>query len=181
MPILQLNSESTNNYNSWCQNTGITANCSGIMTLRTDIKQVSCERAWLKNLDWNFELTPWLWSWHVFVLFLGGLSLHLNHLIAQRLAICDRPFGTFLIGIFLSNLDTWHLETYPRTYYGHFWNMSIFDGSRAIRVIFRKWVPSENQRYLKNGWPRPPFWDLTWGGQMTGLQDRLIFSGLRHT
>ena len=38
--------------------------------------------------------------------FLGGLSLHLNHLIAQRLAICDRPFGTLLIGIFLSNLDT---------------------------------------------------------------------------
>ena len=113
--------------------------------------------------------------------FLGGLSLHLNHLIAQRLAICDRPFGTLLIGIFLSNLDTWHLETYPRTYYGHFWNVSIFDGSRAIRVIFRIWVPSENQRYLENGWPRPPFWDLTWGGQMTGPKDRLIFLGLRHT
>ena len=126
--------------------------------------------------------------WHLFVTsqgsdfwFLGGLSLHLNHLIAQRLAICDWPFGTLPIGIFLSNLDSWHLETYPRTYYGLFWNISIFDGSRAIRVIFRKWVPSENQRYLQNGWPRPPFWDLTWCGQMTGLQDRLIFSGLRHT
>ena len=62
----------------------------------------------------------------------GGLSLHLNHLIAQRVAICHRPFGTLSIGIFLSNLDTGHLETYPRTCYGHFSNMSIFDGSRAV-------------------------------------------------
>ena len=93
--------------------------------------------------------------------FLGGLSLHLNHLIAQRVAICHRPFGTLSIGIFLSNLDTGHLETYPRTYYGHFSNMSIFDGSRAVRVIFRKWVPSENQRYLENGWPMLAFSKLT--------------------
>ena len=91
----------------------------------------------------------------------GHLSLHLNHLIAQRVEICHWPFGTLSIGIFLSNLDTGHLETYPRTYYGHFSNMSIFDGSRAVRVIFRKWVPSENQRYLENGWPMPAFPKLT--------------------
>ena len=42
-------------------------------------------------------------------------------------------------------------ETYRRTYSGHFWNMSIFDYSRAIWVLFRKWVVSENQSFLDEG------------------------------
>ena len=53
-------------------------------------------------------------------LFLGGLSLHLNHLIASRVANYDWPFQTLPFGLFCSNLDTWDLETYPRTYSGHF-------------------------------------------------------------
>ena len=52
--------------------------------------------------------------------FLGGLSLHLNHLIASRTANYDWPFGTLPFGLFGSNLDTRDLETYPRTYSGHF-------------------------------------------------------------
>ena len=64
--------------------------------------------------------------------FLGGLSLHLNHLIASRTANYDWPFGTLPFGLFGSNLDTRDLETYPRTYSGHFLNMSIFDDSRAV-------------------------------------------------
>ena len=52
--------------------------------------------------------------------FLGGLSLHLNHLIAQRMANYDWPFGTLFFRLFGSNLDTKDLETYPRTYSGHF-------------------------------------------------------------
>ena len=52
--------------------------------------------------------------------FLGGLSLHLNHLIASRMANYDWPFGTLPFGLFGSNLDTMDLETYPRTYSGHF-------------------------------------------------------------
>ena len=55
-----------------------------------------------------------------FPCFLGGLSLHLNHLIASRTANYDRPFGTLPFGLFGSNLDTRDLETYPRTYSGHF-------------------------------------------------------------
>ena len=54
------------------------------------------------------------------IVFLGGLSLHLNHLIASRAANYDWPFGTLPFGLFGSNLDTRHLETYPRTYSGHF-------------------------------------------------------------
>ena len=54
------------------------------------------------------------------VLFLGGLSLHLNHLIASHMANYDWPFGTLPFGLFSSNLDTRDLETYPRTYSGHF-------------------------------------------------------------
>ena len=71
------------------------------------------------------------------VSFLGGLSLHLNHLIASRTANYDWPFGTLPFELFGSNLDTRHLETYPRTYSGHFCNMSIFDDSMA---------------FSKNGW-----------------------------
>ena len=52
--------------------------------------------------------------------FLGGLSLHLNHLIASHVANYDWPFGTLPFGLFGSNLDTRDLETYPRTYSGHF-------------------------------------------------------------
>ena len=52
--------------------------------------------------------------------FLGGLSLHLNHLIASRMTIYDWPFGTLLFGLFGSNLETRDLETYPKTYFGHF-------------------------------------------------------------
>ena len=33
--------------------------------------------------------------------FLGGLSLHLNHLIASRMANYDWPFGTLPFGLFL--------------------------------------------------------------------------------
>ena len=51
---------------------------------------------------------------------LGGLSLHLNHLIASHTANYDWPFGTLPFGLFGSNLDTRDLETYPRTYSGHF-------------------------------------------------------------
>ena len=38
--------------------------------------------------------------------FLGGLSLHLNHLIASCAANYDWPFGTLPFGLFGSNLDT---------------------------------------------------------------------------
>ena len=53
-------------------------------------------------------------------LFLGGLSLHLNHLIASHAANYDWPFGTLPFGFFGSNVDKRDLETYPRTYSGHF-------------------------------------------------------------
>ena len=52
--------------------------------------------------------------------FLGGLSLHLNHLIASHTGNYDWPFGTLPFGLFGSNLDTRDLETHPRTYSGHF-------------------------------------------------------------
>ena len=52
--------------------------------------------------------------------FLGGLSLHLNHLIASCSANYDWPFGTLPFELFGSNLDTRDLETYPRTCSGHF-------------------------------------------------------------
>ena len=53
-------------------------------------------------------------------MFLGGLSLHLNHLIAERVSAPYRQFGTLPIGIFLSNLDSGQLETSFMTSYCHF-------------------------------------------------------------
>ena len=52
--------------------------------------------------------------------FLGGLSLHLNHLIAERVSAPYRQFGTLPIGIFLSNLDSGQPETSLMTSYCHF-------------------------------------------------------------
>ena len=52
--------------------------------------------------------------------FLGGLSLHLNHLIAERVSAHYWQFGTLPIGIFLSNLDSGQLETSLMTSYCHF-------------------------------------------------------------
>ena len=64
--------------------------------------------------------------------FLDGLSVNLNHLIASCMTNYDWPFGTLLFGLIGSNLDTMDLEAYPRTYSGHFCNMSIFGHSRTI-------------------------------------------------
>ena len=52
--------------------------------------------------------------------FLGGLSLHLNHLIASHVANYNWPFATLPFGLFCSNLDTRDLEIYHRTNFGHF-------------------------------------------------------------
>ena len=88
------------------------------------------------------------YSWIMqIIIFLGGLSLHLNHLIANY----NWPFGTLPFGLFGSNLDTGDLETYPRAYSGHFGNMSIFDDSRAVWVLFTKLVALENQSFLNEG------------------------------
>ena len=60
------------------------------------------------------------------------LSVHLKHLIAQHMTNYDWPFGILPFGLFWSNLDTRDLKTFARTYSGHFWNMSLFNDSRAI-------------------------------------------------
>ena len=52
-------------------------------------------------------------------MFLGGLSLHLNHLMASYMTNCDWSFGTLPFGLLWSNMDTRDLKTYPRTYSGH--------------------------------------------------------------
>ena len=59
-------------------------------------------------------------SFDKFLVLLGGLSLHLNHLIAERMSAPYWQFGTLPIGIFLSNLDSGQLETSLMTSYCHF-------------------------------------------------------------
>ena len=113
--------------------------------------------------------------------FLGGLSLHLNHLIASRMGISFRQFGTLPIGIFLSNLDSRHLMTSPRTLLGQFWHMSIFGDSRVIWVICQKKMPSENHFFLDEG--AMGLQSVSWfvGGQIPRLYGGTILGGVRHT
>ena len=88
--------------------------------------------------------------WH-FDIFLGGLSLHLNHLIQSRMEISYRLFETLAIGLLLSNLDSRQLETSPMTSYYQFWNMSIFGDSRAIQVICQKRCLQKINFFLDEG------------------------------
>ena len=93
----------------------------------------------------------------------------------------DWPFGTLPFGLFGSNLDTRDLETYPRTYSGHFWNMSIFDNSRAVWVLLRKWVVSENQSFLDEGAIVTPLISLVLGGQVPRLNHGPIWFPIQNT
>ena len=45
----------------------------------------------------SLKKTVWACTLMTFLGFLGGLSLHLNHLIASRVGICYRQFGTLPI------------------------------------------------------------------------------------
>ena len=96
---------------------------------------------------WNYNC-KWV-KFHT--CFLGGLSLHLNHLIQSHMEISYWLFGTLPIGLLLSNLDSRQLMTSPRTLIGQFWHMSIFGDSRAVQVICQKKMPSENQFFLDEG------------------------------
>ena len=97
----------------------------------------SFRRSWARShLLWPFRLLP---SVPVWILFLGGLSLHLNHLIGSRMRISYHSFGMLSIGIFFSNLDSRQLMTCPRTLSGQIWNMSLFGDSRAVRVLMPKY------------------------------------------
>ena len=72
--------------------------------------------------------------------FLGGLSIHLNHLIASRVTNYNWPFGTLPFGLFWSNLDTRELETYPRTY------SSIFEICQFLTI------QGPFEYFSENGW-----------------------------
>ena len=79
-----------------------------------------------------------IWLKEGLSVFLGGLSLHLNHLIAERVSAHYWQFGTLPIGIFLSNLVSGQLETSLMTSYCYFWNLSTFGNSRAVWVFWPK-------------------------------------------
>ena len=94
-------------------------------------------------LLWIIQLVCWL------AVLLGGLSLHLNHLIESWPAASYRLFGTLPIGIFFSNLDLRQLMTCPRTFFGQIWNMSLFGDSRAVWVLMAKYRPFRKSIFSK--------------------------------
>ena len=136
----------------------------------------------LDTLGWIFEyVTDWPFPGVLSADFLGGLSLHLNHLIQSRMEISYRLFGTLPIGLLFSNLDSRQLETSPMTSYDQFWNMSTFDDSRAVRVICQKKMPSENRFFLDEGATRLRWGIGVLGGQVPRLYGDTIFGGVWHT
>ena len=72
--------------------------------------------------------------------FLGGLSLHLNHLIALGMTIYDWPFGTLPFRPFGSNLDTRTL--------GHILGpfLVIFEICQFLMI------PGPFEYFSENGW-----------------------------
>ena len=77
--------------------------------------------------------------------FLGGLSLHLNHLIQSRMEIPYRLFGTLPIGLLLSNLDSRELETshdilWPILKYVNFWRLQGRSSNLSQKDAFRKLI-----------------------------------------
>ena len=71
----------------------------------------------IKQLSKWFHFTKYADS---SAMFLGGLSLHLNHLIAEHMSAPYWQFGTLPIGIFLSNLVSGQFETSLMTSFCHF-------------------------------------------------------------
>ena len=101
-------------------------------------------------------------SWIELAPLLGGLSLHLNHLIASCMGICYWQFGTLPIGIFLSNLDSRQLDTSLMTSYGHFWHMSTFGNSRAVWVLLPKYGGLRKSKFSR--WRSDRWSTRLWGG-----------------
>ena len=112
---------------------------------------------------WTSLCQVFLWTYSLVQLFhfLGGLSLHLNHLMASGMGICYRQFGTLPIGIFWSNLDSRQLDTFLMTSYGHFWHMSTFGDSRAIWVLLPKYGALRKSKF---SWWRSDQWSTRLGG-----------------
>ena len=98
--------------------------------------------------------------------FLGGLSLHLNHLIGSCMAISYWQFGTLPIGIFLSNLDSTQLMTSPRTLFGQFWHMLIFGDLQGCLSTFAKigCLQKINFFSMKEWQGFKVFWGFRWAG-----------------
>ena len=148
-----------------------------LMIFTCDIKMNinMCEPHYV-NLFYVFFCKPPLQSssltiWHLFDNltsfdspsqdFLGGLILHLNHLIASRIGICYRQFGTLPIGIFLSILDSRQLDTSLMTSCGHFCHMSTFGDSRAVWVLLPKYGALRKSKFSQ--W-RSDQWLMRLGG-----------------
>ena len=110
--------------------------------------------------------------------FLGGLSLHLNHLIAQRMSAPYWQFGTLPIGIFLSNLDSRQLETSLMRYFSHFHICQLLATPGPFEYFGQNWVSSENQSFLHEGATGLQSDLGVLDGQMTRLHDGTIFGGV---
>ena len=115
--------------------------------------------------------------------FLGGLSLHLNHLIQSRAEISYWLFGTLPIGLLLSNFSQdslrhllWHLMT-------NFEICQLLATPGLFEYLGQKPRCSENQFFLDEGVTRlqQGLGGGVLGGQVPRLYGGTIFGHVRHT
>ena len=124
---------------------------------------------------------PWAEGILVFLWFLGGLSLHLNHLIAECMSAHYWQFGTLPIGIFLSNLVSGQLGDISYDIlllllkFVNFWWLQ-----GRLKYFGQNWVSSENQSFLGEGATGLQCDFGVLGSQITRLYDGTIFEGF-HT
>ena len=110
-------------------------------------------------------------------LFLGGLSLHLNHLIAECMSAHYWQFGTLPIGIFC---QIWSQDSLRHL----LWHLTVtFEICQLLvtpgpfEYFGQNWVSSENQSFLDEG-AMGLRCDLgVLGSQITRLYDGTILGG----
>ena len=113
--------------------------------------------------------------------FLGGLSLYLNHLMGSPAANYDWPFGTLPFGLFGSNLVTKDLETYPRTYSGHFLKYVKFWQFQGHLSTFQKMGGLRKSKFSRWRSDCYPLISLVLGGEVPRLNHGPICFPIQNT
>ena len=108
-------------------------------------------------------------------------SIKLNYyLIASRMANYDWSFGTLPFGLFWPNLDTRDLETYPRTYSGHFWNVNFWRFQGRLST-FQKMGGLRKSKFSRWRSDRYPLISLVLGGEVPRLNHGPICCPIQNT
>ena len=118
--------------------------------------------------------------WH-FDIFLGGLSLYLNHLIQSCAGISYQLFGSLSIGLLLSNLDSRQLETSHDILWLILKICQLLASPGPFKYFWQDEMSSENHFFLNEGATRLWWGLVVLGGQVLRLYGGTILGGWCNT